>query len=40
MKKKQNKILLAWTLAWVVSLSILTAAENSLWDNKIYTIIV
>ena len=39
MKKKQNKILLAWTLAWVVSLVILTGAENSLWDNKIYTII-
>tara|TARA_B100001093_G_C26502641_1_gene873991 strand:+ start:138 stop:524 length:387 start_codon:yes stop_codon:yes gene_type:complete len=38
-QKKQNKILLAWTLAWVVSLGILTAAENSLWDNKIYTII-
>ena len=29
-QKKQNKILLAWTLAWVVSLGILTAAENSL----------
>jgi len=38
-QKKQNKILLAWTLAWVVSLGILTAAENSLWDNKIFTII-
>ena len=38
-QKKQNKILLAWTLAWVVSLGILTAAENSLWNNKIYTII-
>ena len=38
-QKKQNKILLAWTLAWVVSLGILTGAENSLWDNKIYTII-
>ena len=38
-QKKQMKIMLAWTLAWVVSLGILTAAENSLWDNKIYTII-
>ena len=39
-KKKQKKIMLAWTLAWVVSLGILTGAEkNSLWDNKIYTII-
>ena len=40
-QKKQNKILLAWTLAWVVSLGILTALTpaHSLWDNKIYTII-
>ncbi|MGY8949773.1 MAG: hypothetical protein ACKVIV_07000 [Flavobacteriales bacterium] len=38
-QKKQMKIMLAWTLAWVVSLGILTGAENSLWDNKIYTII-
>ena len=38
-QKKQKKIMLAWTLAWVVSLGVLTAAENSLWDNKIYTII-
>jgi len=38
-QKKQKKIMLAWTLAWVVSLGILTGAENSLWDNKIYTII-
>ena len=38
-QKKQKKIMLAWTLAWVVSLVVLTAEENSLWDNKIYTII-
>jgi len=38
-QKKQMKIMLAWTLAWVVSLGILTGAENSLWDNNIYTII-
>ena len=43
-QKTQMKIMLAWTLAWVVSLGILTAnnklaAENSLWDNIIYTII-
>ena len=40
-QKKQKKIMFAWAwrLAWVVSLVILTGAENSLWDNKIYTII-
>ena len=40
-QKKQKKIMFtwAWRLAWVVSLGILTGAENSLWDNKIYTII-
>ena len=27
-QKKQNKILLAWTLAWVVSLGILTASRK------------
>ena len=37
MKKKQNKILLAWTLAWVVSLAFLTGAENTLWNDLIYT---
>ena len=36
-QKKQNKILLAWTLAWVASLAFLTGAENSLWDNIIFT---
>ena len=36
-QKKQNKILLAWTLAWVVSLGILTGAVNNLWNNIIFT---
>ena len=36
-QKKQNKVLLGWTLAWVVSLGILTGAENTLWNDLIYT---
>ena len=36
-QKKQTKITLAWTLAWVASLAFLTGAENSLWDNIIFT---
>ena len=36
-QKKQIKIMLAWTLAWVASLAFLTGAENSLWDNIIFT---
>ena len=36
-QKKQNKVLLAWTLAWVVSLAFLTGAENTLWNDLIYT---
>ena len=36
-QKKQNKVLLGWTLAWVVSLAILTGAENTLWNDLIYT---
>ncbi len=35
-QKKQIKIMLAWTLAWVASLAFLTGAENS-WDNIIFT---
>ena len=31
--------MLAWTLAWVVSLGVLTFAENALWENKTYTTI-
>ena len=36
-QKKQMKIMLAWTLAWVASLAFLTAGVNSLWDNLIFT---
>ncbi len=36
-QKKQIKIMLAWTLAWVASLAFLTGLENSLWDNIIFT---
>ena len=36
-QKKYTKIMLAWTLAWVVSIAFLTGAENSLWDNLIFT---
>ena len=36
-QKKQTKIMLGWTIAWVASLAFLTGAENSLWDNLIFT---
>ena len=36
-QKKHTKIMLAWTLAWVVSLAFLSGAENALWDNIIFT---
>ena len=36
-QKKQNKVLLGWSLAWVVSLAFLTGAENTLWNDLIYT---
>ena len=36
-QKKQNKVLLGWTLAWVVSLAFLTGAENTLWNDLTYT---
>ena len=36
-QKKQNKVLLGWTLAWVVSLAFLTGAENTLWNDLIFT---
>ncbi|MDA7717284.1 hypothetical protein N8808_01150 [Flavobacteriaceae bacterium] len=36
-QKKQNKVLLGWTLAWVVSLAFLTGLENTLWNDLIYT---
>ena len=38
-QKKQTKIMLAWTLSWVLSLGVLTFAENALWENKTYTTI-
>ena len=36
-QKKQTKIMLAWTLAWVLSIAFLTVAVNTLWDNRIFT---
>ena len=36
-QKKQTKIMLGWTIAWVASLAFLTGGENSLWDNIIFT---
>ena len=36
-QKKQTKIMLAWTLAWVLSIAFLTGAVNTLWDNIIFT---
>ena len=36
-QKKQTKVMLGWTLAWVVSLAFLTGAENTLWNDLIYT---
>ena len=36
-QKKQSKVLLGWTLAWVVSLAFLSGAENTLWNDLIYT---
>ena len=36
-QKKQTKIMLAWTLAWVLSIAFLTGAVNNLWDNRIFT---
>ena len=35
--KKHTKILMAWTLAWVVSLAFLSGGVNNLWDNIIFT---
>ena len=36
-QKKQTKVMLGWTLAWVVSLAFLTGAENTIWNDLIYT---
>ena len=36
-QKKQTKVMLGWTLAWVASLAFLTGAENTIWNDLIYT---
>ena len=36
-QKKQTKIMLAWTVAWVGSLAFLTCGENTLWDSLLIT---
>jgi len=36
-QKKQTKILLAWTVAWVGSLAFLTGGEHTLWDSLLIT---
>ena len=36
-QKRQNKIMLAWTFAWVASLAFLTGGVNSLWDSLLIT---
>ena len=36
-QKKQMKIMLAWTLAWVASLAFLSAGVNYLWDSLLIT---
>ena len=36
-QKKQTKVVIGWTLAWVLSLAFLTGAENTLWNDLIFT---
>ena len=36
-QKKQTKILLGWTFAWVVSLAFLSGGVNNLWDSLLIT---
>ena len=36
-QKKQTKIMLAWTFAWLGSLAFLTGGENTLWDSLLIT---
>ena len=36
-QKKHTKIMLAWTLSWVVSTAILSYGVNFLWDNLLIT---
>ncbi len=36
-QKKQTKIMLGWTISWVISLAFLSGGENSLWDSLLIT---
>jgi hypothetical protein len=36
-QKKQTKILMAWTFAWVASLAFLSGGVNYLWDSLLIT---
>ena len=36
-QKRQNKIMLAWTFAWVASIAFLTVGVNYLWDSLLIT---
>ena len=36
-QKKHTKIMLGWTIAWVISLAFLSGGENSLWDSLLIT---
>ena len=36
-QKKQTKIMLVWTLAWVLSIAFLSGSVNNLWNNMIFT---
>ena len=36
-QKKHTKIMLGWTIAWVLSLAFLSGGENSLWDSLLIT---
>ena len=36
-QKKQTKIMMAWTFAWLGSLAFLTGGENTLWDSLLIT---
>ena len=36
-QKKQTKIMLAWSFAWVASIAFLSGGVNSLWDSLLIT---
>jgi len=36
-RKKYTILSMVWTFSWVASLAFLTGAENTLWNNLIYT---